>query len=245
MLSAVVLGASALGATVGATLPRLAYRWSVSAGSPRRYGCELCGARFRSGLKGWGAFGNRCGNCGRSLGPAWQPLSGLLAAASGALAWRLAPMTANDLVLLAVWLLLACAGFLLACIDVAVRRLPTPIVLATAAALVGFVVAAAVVTRRPWMLVNSLAAGAVLGLVYLLLALLGGGMGMGDVRLAGVLGLALGTAGWTAVLLGAVLPYLLAAPIAVTRLRRDPRESLAFGPYLVTGAILAVCLTGS
>ncbi|WP_230394901.1 prepilin peptidase [Plantactinospora alkalitolerans] len=162
------------------------------------------------------------------------------------MAWRIAPLTVDEFVLLVAWLLLACAGLLLACVDVTVRRLPTPFVLATAAILAGLVGVAASTARQPWMLVNSLAASSALAGVYLLLALVGGGMGMGDVRLAAVLGLVLGTAGWTAVLLGATLPYLLAMPSAVMRLRRDPKQRhLPFGPYLVAGAILAVCLTGA
>ncbi|MFF3853570.1 prepilin peptidase [Micromonospora sp. NPDC002575] len=161
------------------------------------------------------------------------------------MAWRLDPTTADDLVLLAAWLLVASAGLLLACVDVAVRRLPTPIVLATAAALVAMAGVAAAVSRQPWMSVNSIAAGGLLAGIYLLLALLGGGMGMGDVRLAGMLGLALGTTTWTAVLLGAVLPYLLAAPHAVALgVAARGRSHLAFGPYLVSGALFAVLATG-
>ncbi|SCE73679.1 A24 family peptidase [Micromonospora chokoriensis] len=66
-------------------------------------------------------------------------------------------------------------------------------------------------------------------------------MELGDVRLAAFLGAALGTLDWDAVLLGAVLPYLFAAPAALTRLVRG-QHSIAFGPYLVGGALAAFLL---
>ncbi|WBB56304.1 hypothetical protein [Verrucosispora sp. WMMD573] len=86
-------------------------------------------------------------------------------------------------------------------------------------------------------------AGTALGDGYLLLALIAGsGTGVGDLRLAVVLGTALGTLGWNAVLLGAVLAYLVAAPAAFTRLVHRGEDSMAFGPYLVAGALSALLL---
>ncbi|WP_431895554.1 prepilin peptidase [Micromonospora haikouensis] len=245
MRQAVILAAGILGAGAGTLIPRAAHRLSVPANSPPRAVCPHCQLAFQPGARGWIVVGNRCANCARNLGPAWPLLSGILTVTSTVLAWRLDPTTADDLVLLAAWLLVASAGLLLACVDVAVRRLPTPIVLATAATLVAIIGAAATVSHQPWMLVHSITAGGLLAGIYLLLALLGGGMGMGDVRLAGMLGLALGTTTWTAVLLGAVLPYLLAAPHAVAiGVAARGRSHLAFGPYLVSGAVLAVLATG-
>ncbi|MFI9643569.1 prepilin peptidase [Micromonospora sp. NPDC051925] len=245
MRQAVILAAGILGAGAGTLIPRPTYRLSVPTDSPPRAVCHHCQLAFQPGVRGWVVVGNRCANCARNLGPAWPLLSGILTVTSTALAWRLDPTTTEALVLLAAWLLVASAGLLLACVDVVVRRLPTPIVLATAATLVGMASVAATVARQPWILVNSITAGGLLAGVYLLLALLGGGMGMGDVRLAGMLGLALGTTSWTAVLLGAILPYLLAAPRAVALgVAARGHSHLAFGPYLVSGAVFAVLAAG-
>jgi leader peptidase (prepilin peptidase) / N-methyltransferase len=235
-----VLGSAVLGAVVGSLLPRAAYRWSIPAGSPPHAGCQHCQTPFEPGLRGW-AVGNQCGNCGQPLGPNRLALGLVLAIVSAALGWRLPTTTAGDVAILTAWLLLAYVGLLLACIDLAVHRLPTPIVLGTAAATAAIVVAGAALLRQPQVLVNSVLAGVVLAGVYLLLALVGGGMGMGDVRLAGTLGLTLGTLGWTAVLLGGVLPYLLATPSALRRMtsRRSKGTRLAFGPFLIAGAVLA------
>ena len=98
------------------------------------------------------------------------------------------------------------------------------------------------------MLVGALAAATVVGGVYLLLALLiAGQIGMGDVRLAAMIGLMLGPNGPSAVLLAAVLPYVLALPFALTVLAhtapQHPRRPLPFGPFLVAAAVLTIVLT--
>ncbi|WP_422750496.1 peptidase A24 [Micromonospora sp. WMMD1219] len=151
--------------------------------------------------------------------PGWLLGSVSLAVASIGIGLRLRSAELSGLATLAVWLVVLYSGALLAAVDIAVRRLPT-LVIAVAAAMVFAILAAeAAMTADGRRLVIAAAAGAALGGGYLLLALLAGsGMGLGDVRLAALLG----TLGWDAVLLGAVLPYLLAAPAALIRLvRRD------------------------
>jgi leader peptidase (prepilin peptidase)/N-methyltransferase len=75
--------------------------------------------------------------------------------------------------------------------------------------------------------------------VYLALALIGPGLvGMGDVYLTTLIRLLLGTGPVAAILVGVVLPYLLAAPITLVRLvRRHIRRAdrIAWGPYLILG----------
>jgi hypothetical protein len=56
------------------------------------------------------------------------------AAATGLLTWRHAPHHPGEYAVLAAWHTFATAGVLLAAIDIAVRRLPTPIIAATATA---------------------------------------------------------------------------------------------------------------
>jgi leader peptidase (prepilin peptidase)/N-methyltransferase len=87
---------------------------------------------------------------------------------------------------------------------------------------------------------------AVLGGFYLLLAVgFRGQMGFGDVKLAGLLGLFLGFLGWPAVATGALLASMLGALAAACRQPRggkNGRATIAFGPYLCLGALLAVLL---
>ncbi|MDG4755743.1 prepilin peptidase [Micromonospora sp. WMMD718] len=167
-----------------------------------------------------------------------------LAVASIGIGLRLRSAELSGLATWAVWLVILYSGALLAAVDIAVRRLPTPVIAVAAAAVFVILAAEAAMTADGRRLVVAAAAGAALGGGYLLLALIGGsGMGLGDVRLAALLGTALGTLGWDAVLLGAVLPYLLAAPAALIRLVRRDGNRLAFGPYLVAGALATLLLT--
>ncbi|MCZ7421186.1 prepilin peptidase [Verrucosispora sp. WMMA2121] len=177
--------------------------------------------------------------------PGWLLGSTTLAVASVGIEMRLRSAEPRSLATLAVWLVVLYSGALLAAVDIAVRRLPTPVIAVAAAAVFAILAAEAAMTADGRRLVIAAAAGATLGGGYLLLALIAGsGMGLGDVRLAALLGAALGTLGWDAVLVGAVLPYLLAAPAALIRLvGRRGEGSMPFGPYLVAGALAALLLT--
>jgi leader peptidase (prepilin peptidase) / N-methyltransferase len=70
-----------------------------------------------------------------------------------------------------------------------------------------------------------------------------GQLGAGDLKLAGVLGLALGWLGWPAVLRGTFLAFALLsvcglALLATRRIKLD--SALPFGPFMLAGALLAV-----
>ncbi|MEU7171476.1 MULTISPECIES: peptidase A24 [Micromonospora] len=185
---------------------------------------------------------------GRAAGRRWWPLlaaggSALAsAAASAGIAWLVGDRPGGPL-LVAVWLLVLYAGALLAVVDIATRRLPTPVI-GVAALAVGIALAGhALATGQTHVLVTALSAAGVLGGGYLLLAIVGGSaVGLGDVRLAALLGAALGALGWPAVLCGGLLPHLLAVPEALARLVLRRPHDLAFGPYLLAGALLAIAL---
>ncbi|WP_300643288.1 A24 family peptidase [Nocardioides sp.] len=73
------------------------------------------------------------------------------------------------------------------------------------------------------------------------------GMGFGDVRLAALLGLVLGHAGWAELVVGVYLPFLLfAVPgVVLALVRRDRgllRVAYPFGPFMVLGALVGLCL---
>ncbi|MBO0706777.1 MAG: prepilin peptidase [Candidatus Dormibacteraeota bacterium] len=97
---------------------------------------------------------------------------------------------------------------------------------------------------------SSLAAGvaavAVFGAFAFLgrLALRGEVLGMGDVKLAGFIGLALGVQGTVAALvLGVLLAGVVAAALLVARVR-SLRDTIAYGPFLCAGALLGLFLNG-
>ncbi len=69
------------------------------------------------------------------------------------------------------------------------------------------------------------------------------GMGFGDVRLAGVIGMMLGWPGLRYLFLGLFLGFLLAAVIGLALIAarlRTRKDAVPFGPFMATGAVLAV-----
>jgi leader peptidase (prepilin peptidase) / N-methyltransferase len=238
----VVAYAVVLGALAGVLAPRPAYRLSVDIDEPARTACGRCGTAFPAGLPGWVPLPARCPSCRARLGPpTWvTALAGALS--FGALTWSLWPSP-----ILPAGLLLAGLSLLLVPIDLAVLRLPDPLVAVgfTGSALV--VVLASVLTGQYGALLRAVLAGAVMAGGYLLLALLPGArLGLGDVKVAGVLGLVLGWLGWGYVLLGALLPHLLNGPVVLALLlsRRVKRDSgVPLGPALLAGALLAVVVS--
>lgn len=92
---------------------------------------------------------------------------------------------------------------------------------------------------------RALLGALVAGAAALLLALLAprGGLGFGDVKLLGLLGLFLGWLGWGVLVLGVALGFVLGAVAAVVLLashRAGLRDHLAFGPWLIAGGLVAV-----
>nr|WP_234533893.1 A24 family peptidase [Streptomyces shenzhenensis] len=141
---------------------------------------------------------------------------------------------------LAVWLLLAPVGVLLAVVDFRVRRLPDPLTLPLAAAALALLGVAALLPEHTGDWFTSLYAALALGGGYFVLFLVNpGGMGFGDVKLALGTGAVLGWYGWPTVLLGTFAGFLLGALYggALVVLRRAGRKTaIAFGPFLIAGA---------
>jgi leader peptidase (prepilin peptidase)/N-methyltransferase len=69
------------------------------------------------------------------------------------------------------------------------------------------------------------------------------GMGFGDVKLAGVLGLLLGWLGWGALVVGAFFGFVLGGVVGAALMfarRAGRRTAIPFGPFMLAGAFLAV-----
>jgi leader peptidase (prepilin peptidase) / N-methyltransferase len=237
-----VVGCAIVGLAVGTLAVCPVYRLSVPAGRVRG-GCARCGERLPAGWRGWLRVPARCPACRRPLQPrSWTYLAAglVLFAALGA---RLPLADAADPILAGAWLTLATAGLVLAGVDIQVQRLPRPIIVITAAVITAQITAAALVRHHPRLLINAAVAALVFALAYLVLAVLGPGLvGAGDIYLAGLLGLLLGTGPLRQILVGAVLPYLLGAAVIAARLaagQLSRRDKVALGPYLLAGAILA------
>ncbi|MEV4775188.1 A24 family peptidase [Microbacterium sp. LTA6] len=139
--------------------------------------------------------------------------------------------------------LLGIGGWLLV-IDVRTHRLPNRIVLPTLVALLVLVVAEALLTGQSRPLIGAVLGMLILGGFYAALRMVSReGMGGGDVKLAAVIGVVLGWHGWQALAVGAASAFVLGALYALVlmALRRADRSTrIAFGPWMIVGAILGV-----
>ncbi|AZH78936.1 prepilin peptidase [Microbacterium sp. Y-01] len=137
-------------------------------------------------------------------------------------------------------------GAWLTVIDVRTHRLPNRIVLPTLAGLLALAVVDALVAGRSASLVRALLGMVILGGLYAgLRAISPAGMGGGDVKLAAVIGLVLGWHGWQALLVGAASAFVLGAlhALLLLALRKADRSTrIAFGPWMIAGAVLGVVL---
>lgn len=145
---------------------------------------------------------------------------------------------------LPAYLYLGAVGVVLATVDLSVKRLPDPLVLPSYAVGLVLLGAAAAVAGEAAPLVRAALAMVLLFGLYLVLAVLNpAGMGFGDVKLAGVLGLHLGWLGWAELLVGAFAGFLLVALTALGLLaaRLVTRSSqLPFGPFMLAGTLLGI-----
>ena len=234
----VVAGAAAAGLLGGVLVPLPAYRLSVSPGQPPRGECASC----ERPVPGWVALPAACRGCGTRLGPPiW--LTGAVGAVSGALlGWGLGWSPE-----LPIFLALVVLGILLAVIDLSCLRLPDGLVIPAFWVLAGVLTIVALATGGWGHLLRAGLGAATLGGLFLLLALMpGGGLGYGDVKLAALLGLALGWLGWPAVLLGGLLPWLINGFVVIGLLlarRVGHKTSVPFGPAMLAGALVAAVLS--
>ncbi|GAB3954404.1 hypothetical protein GCM10029976_096610 [Kribbella albertanoniae] len=161
---------------------------------------------------------------------------GLAAVSGGLLGWVLGTDSA-----LAAWLLLAVAGAVLGYIDARTRYLPSAIIWPSYG-VVGVALVAAALVSGEW---GSLRRAAIAGLIgfgvfYLLWFVFPRGVGFGDVRLSGLLGIALGWLGWGefasglygGFFLGAVVGIVLIVARVMTR-----KQMVPFGPFMLIGAL--------
>lgn len=139
------------------------------------------------------------------------------------------------------------AGAALAAVDADVRRLPNALTVPLAPVELALLALASWATGDAGALRRALVATALVGGGFVLLALLlhGRSIGMGDAKLMLSLAPALAWLGWgqlvVGIWLGFVLGGLAALGLLLTR-RVSGSTHLAFGPWLVGGALLAISL---
>lgn len=242
--------AAVLGLAVGSFLNVLVHRVpaGMSVAAPRS-ACPTCRAQIawydNVPVVSWLVLRGRCRRCGTRISPRYLVVEVLTGVLFALMTWSLLD---RDLVAaVPAYLYVTAIGIALAFIDVEHHRLPDAIVLPSYP-VVGLLLVAASWGDGDWSRLLSAGVGGVgLWVLYFGLALVKpGGMGFGDVKLAGILGAALGWCGWGAFAVGAFAAFLVGGVVAIalmlagqaTRTSRVP-----FGPWMVVGALIGV-LTG-
>jgi len=231
--------AGVLGAIVGSFLNVVAYRLPrhESLITPASH-CPRCGTPVKPydnvPILSWLLLRGHCRGCGAPISVRYPLVEALTAALCvGAV---LAHHTAAEIALSIVLILLVVPAAL---IDLEHRIIPNKITAlgAVLALLIGLALDPA---GEPERLIAGAAAGG-----FLLLAALAYpvGMGMGDVKLAGMMGLFLGAAVAPAILIALLLGVLLGVLIIARKGAQEGRKTaIAFGPFLALGALIAVFL---
>lgn len=256
-VAAVVIGV--FGSLIGSFLNVVAYRVPLkrSIVSPPS-ACTGCGARIKGydnvPVLSWLVLRGRCRSCTSPISVRYPIVELSTAVFFGVVAWRFLPALvptepsassiASVVLVLAAFLYLAAVSVVLALIDLDTQTLPNAIVLPgyfVGAALLG---AASVLTGDYAALIRAGIGLGILWALYLIIALAyPGGMGFGDVKLAGLLGLFLGYLGWAQLVVGAFAAFLLGGIFAIGLLvtRRATRKSgIPFGPWMLAGTWVGI-----
>lgn len=244
MTAPLVAACALLGLLVGSFLNVVVHRVPRGESVVRpRSRCPGCGTdiapRDNVPVLSWLLLRGRCRHCGARISVRYP----LVEALTGAVFALLAAAIGADPALPA-YLYLGAVGVALALIDLEHKRLPDALTLPSYPVAAALLTVAALLAGEPGRLLGAAGGGAALWAFYFLLWFVHPrGMGYGDVKLAGVLGMYLGYLGWGVLLAGAFLGFLLGSLVGGGLLvaRRASRKSqLPFGPFMIAGALIGV-----
>ncbi|ROS50402.1 A24 family peptidase [Frigoribacterium sp. PhB24] len=258
-----VLVAGGFGLLIGSFLNVVVYRVPAGLSVARpASACPGCSTPIRRRdnvpVVSWLALGGRCRDCRTAISaryPIVEMATGVFFVLVAARLWPIFDVPTEALPLvsrllsLVAFLWLAGVSVALAVIDLEHHRLPNAIVLPSYA-VGGALLAASSILVGDWAAIVRAAIGLASLFAFYLIAALSypGGMGFGDVKLAGVLGLYLAWLGWGEFAVGAFVAFLLGGLFAVVLLvtRRVQRTGgIPFGPWMLAGAWVGVFAGGT
>ncbi len=144
---------------------------------------------------------------------------------------------------LVMWVPLVPVAVALTIVDWRTRLLPTAVIRPAYAVLMVLVLVGWAVTGDTDAAVRSVLGWLVGGGLFAILWFIyPRGLGFGDVRLAGVLGIALGWLGWGPLLVGLYAGFLLGGVIGglLSALKVVERKGFPFGPFMFLGALVGL-----
>ncbi|MCW2132061.1 prepilin peptidase [Arthrobacter sp. VKM Ac-2550] len=179
-----------------------------------------------------------------SLPVSWRvPLAMLTGLVCGLLTWMfgVGPV-------LPAFFYLAVMGVLLGTIDARHKLLPNRLVLPFLLGALALLAIASLISGAWLQLLGGLLGGAAMFAVYLIMALIKpGGIGMGDVKLAAVVGLYAGYIGlnaWLLVLVGAFVLNAVAILLLMLGRVLNRKSEIPFGPSMIAATLLVPLVSG-
>jgi leader peptidase (prepilin peptidase)/N-methyltransferase len=187
----------------------------------------------------WLVLRGRCRACGTRISVRYPLVEAATGALFAAVAVRVGPHA-----VLPAYLYFAAVGIALAMIDFDVKRLPDPLTLPSYPVGAALLAVAAGVDGHWWPFERALIGMAALFGFYFVVALISPrGMGFGDVKLSGVVGLYLGWIGWGALVFGAFAAFVLGGLVGIALILfagGGRKTKVPFGPFMLLGALVGI-----
>jgi len=237
--------AALLGLNIGSFLNVVIYR--VPAGEsvvrpPSK--CPKCGNEIRNRhnipVFGWLVLRGKCFDCGNPISPRYPVVEFV----TGALFVALTLDHSKLHWALPAYLYFGAIGIALTMIDFDHKRLPDKIVLPSYPVIAALLTVGAAVDHNWSALARAGIGAAALFAFYFVIAFAyPAGMGLGDVKLSGLIGGVLAYLSWGALVAGAFGGFLLGAvvgAIVIAARKGDRKTAIPFGPFMIVAAVLAI-----
>ena len=209
-----------------------------------RSSCPKCGHTLSPlelvPVVSWVVLRGRCKACGKPISVQY-PLVELLTALVFVLAYVTHPIsTYGDLLELLLWFYILGSLIVLAVYDLRWYLLPDKVLLPIIIPASAILVAEALITHSPRVVIGGVLAAIAFGGGFYLLAAVSKGrwMGGGDIKLAFVMGLLLGLQRTALAMFIAFVTAALVGAVLIAIKRKGRRDSIPFGPFLITGTII-------
>ncbi len=237
-MAAVAIALFVLGAVLGSFATALAHRLPRNenwvSGRSKCPNCgEMIGARDNIPVASWMILRGKCRNCGEPISPRYI-LAELTLAALFAATYLI--LGDDDVAELVLGLILCFVLVVITLTDLDLRIIPNKVVLA------GSIVAVAI--SAIWMpetldtrVISATIAG---GIMFLVALAYPRGMGMGDAKLVGMMGLFIGRAIAPATLIGFLLGAVIGLALIARRGSAARKMQIPFGPFLAIGGVIGL-----
>lgn len=205
--------------------------------------CATCAAPLSAWeslpLVSWLVLRGRCAHCGHGISPRYPAIEVLTAGLFVGVALRFGLQPA----VFPYWLL-AATLVAISAIDLEHHIVPNRIVYPVLAVTLPLLVAVSLADGTPFALASAAIGGlAGFGALFVIHLIQPQGMGFGDVRLAGLIGIYLGWLSLGSVAAGLVLGFVAAAMAGLGLMaagKAGRKSKVAFGPFLALGAMVVV-----